>query len=33
MTGGDSGFALEGLRTIYYDPVAFNVLPYKHKFT
>lgn len=32
-TGGDSGFALEGLRTIYYDPVAFNVLPYKHKFT
>lgn len=33
MTGGDSGSKLEGLRTIYYDPEAFNVLPYRHCFT
>ena len=33
MTGGDSGSKLEGLRTIYYDPEAFNVLPYRHRFT
>lgn len=32
-TGGDSGSKLEGLRTIFYDPEAFNVLPYKHKYT
>ena len=32
-TGGDSGPKLEGLRTIYYDPEAFGVLPYKHRFT
>nr|DAR42872.1 MAG TPA: Terminase large subunit [Caudoviricetes sp.] len=33
MTGGDSGNRLEGLRTIYYNPDAFNVLPYKHHYT
>lgn len=32
-TGGDTGAALEGLRTIYYDPEAFNVLPFRHSFT
>lgn len=32
-TGGDSGSKLEGLRTIFYDPVAFNVLPYKHSYS
>ena len=29
-TGGDRGKNLEGLRTIYYEPEAFKVLPYKH---
>lgn len=32
-TGGDSGSRIEGLRTIYYEPEAFNVLPYKHHYT
>ena len=32
-TGGDSSAALEGLRTMYYDPTAYNILPYKHNFT
>ena len=32
-TGGDSGSKLEGLRTIFYDPKAFNVLPYKHHYS
>lgn len=32
-TGGDSGAKLEGLRTIFYDPKAFNVLPYKHHYS
>lgn len=32
-TGGDSGAKLEGLRTIFYNPEAFNVLPYKHKYS
>ena len=32
-TGGDSGNKLEGLRTIYYDPTAFNVLPYRHNYS
>lgn len=32
-TGGDSGAKLEGLRTIFYDPDAFNVLPYKHSYS
>ena len=31
-TGGDNGNALEGLRTIFYDPEAFNILPYKHNY-
>ena len=29
-TGGDSGSKLEGLRTIFYNPELFNVLPYRH---
>lgn len=33
MTGGDSGSKLEGLRTIFYDPEAFNVLPYRHNYS
>ena len=32
-TGGDTGPALEGLRDIYYNPQAYNVLPFRHKFT
>lgn len=32
-TGGDSGPALDGLRTIYYDPMAYDVLPYRHSYT
>ena len=32
-TGGDSGAKLEGLRTIFYNPKAFNVLPYKHHYS
>ncbi len=32
-TGGDKGKNLEGLRTIYYDPEAFKVLPYKHNYS
>ena len=32
-TGGDSGASLEGLRDIYYNPQAYNVLPLRHKFT
>ena len=32
-TGGDSGPALDGLKTIYYDPESYLVLPYKHKYT
>ena len=32
-TGGDSGAALEGLRDIYYNPNAYNVLPFRHRFT
>lgn len=32
-TGGDSGNKLEGLRTIFYNPDAFNVLPYKHSYS
>jgi hypothetical protein len=30
LTGGDSGSSLAGLASIFYDPKAFNVLPYKH---
>ena len=32
-TGGDKGKNLEGLRTIYYEPEAFKVLPYKHNYS
>ena len=33
-TGGDArGFALEGLRNIYYNPTDFDVLPYRHNYT
>lgn len=32
-TGGDKGKNLEGLRTIYYEPQAFKVLPYRHNFS
>lgn len=32
-TGGDHGFALEGLKKIYYNPKAFKVLPFKHNYT
>lgn len=32
-TGGDKGRNLEGLRTIYYNPQAFKVLPYRHNFS
>nr|DAL09825.1 MAG TPA_asm: hypothetical protein [Bacteriophage sp.] len=33
LTGGDRGPALEGLRTIYYEPRAFKILPYRHNYT
>lgn len=32
-TGGDSGPALEGLRTIYESPEKYDVLPFRHSFT
>lgn len=32
-TGGDKGKNLEGLRTIYYDPQAFKILPYRHNYS
>ena len=32
-TGGDKGPALEGLKTIYYYPDAYDVLPFRHKYT
>lgn len=32
-TGGDSGSALDGLKTIYYDPETYLVLPYRHRCT
>ena len=32
-TGGDSGGALEGLRSMYENPEEYDVLPYKHNFT
>lgn len=32
-TGGDSGPALAGLNEIYYNPVPFGVLPYRHNYT
>ena len=32
-TGGDSGSALEGLREMYYNPITYDILPYRHKYT
>jgi hypothetical protein len=32
-TGGDAGPNLEGLKDIYYNPQAYDVLPYRHKYT
>lgn len=32
-TGGDFGPPLEGLKTIYYNPKAFKILPFRHKWT
>lgn len=31
-TGGDAGVGLEGLRSLYYNPDAYNILPFRHKF-
>ena len=32
-TGGDFGPPLEGLKKIYYNPRAFTILPFRHKWT
>lgn len=32
-TGGDSGPSLEGLSDIYYNPEAYNILPFYHNYT
>ena len=32
-TGGDFGPTLEGLKKIYYNPKAFKILPFRHKWT
>ena len=32
-TGGDKGPALEGLKSIYYNPEAYDVLPFRHCYT
>ena len=32
-TGGDFGSPLDGLKKIYYNPVAFKILPFRHKWT
>ena len=32
-TGGDKGPALEGLKSIYYNPEAYDILPFRHKYT
>ena len=32
-TGGDKGPALDGLKSIYYNPEAYDVLPFRHKYT
>ena len=32
-TGGDKGPALEGLKSIYYNPDAYDVLPFRHRYT
>ena len=33
MTGGDSGASLEGLRDMYYNPITYDILPFRHKYT
>ena len=30
---GDKGPALEGLKSIYYNPEAYDVLPFRHCYT
>lgn len=32
-TGGDMGAPLQGLKTIYYNPKAFKILPFRHNYT
>lgn len=32
-TGGESGAQMEGLRSVYYNPTVYGVLPYKHNYT
>lgn len=32
-TGGETGPQMDGLREVYYNPVQFGVLPYRHNFT
>ena len=32
-TGGDKGPALDGLKSIYYNPEAYDVLPFRHCYT
>lgn len=32
-TGGDVGAALEGLKRIYYNPISYKVLPFRHSWT
>lgn len=32
-TGGDRGFALEGLQDLYYNPETYDVLPFYHNYT
>ena len=32
-TGGDSGASLEGLRDMYYNPITYDILPFRHKYT
>ena len=32
-TGGDKGSALAGLKTIYYNPTTYKVLPFRHSWT
>lgn len=32
-TGGETGAQMEGLRSVYYHPQVYGVLPYKHKYT
>lgn len=32
-TGGETGAQMEGLRSVYYNPQVYGVLPYKHNYT